>query len=193
MQNGMTAAVQLPVTESSSRGGVYWVTGLSGAGKTTLTTELVSRLIRDGIHVVHVDGDAVRKMLGNDLGYGLDDRVANAYRISRLCQFLEAQGVTVICSTMSLYPEIWNWNRENFQTYRLIYLRVNEGVLRQRDQKGLYSGVENGTCSNVVGVDLPYEEPEEPDLILGNNNSKQREININKLYQLVSEDNYEAR
>ena len=171
MQNGMTAVRLRPISESSLAGRVYWVTGLSGAGKTTLTTELVARLRKDGVQVVHVDGDAVRNMLGNDLGYDLKDRVANAYRISGLCQFLQSQGVTVICSTMSLYPEIWKWNRENLQSYRLIYLRVSNQVLRQRDQKGLYSGVENGTCSNVVGVDLPFDEPKQPDLILDNNNS----------------------
>ena len=106
MQNEMTAALLEPIPELPAVTSVYWVTGLSGAGKTTITTELVSRLRRDGVQVVHIDGDVIRRMNGNDLGYDLKDRIANAYRISRLCQFLQSQGVTVICSTMSLYPEI---------------------------------------------------------------------------------------
>ena len=183
----------MPQNQSIQDASVYWITGLSGAGKTTITTELVARLRREGFQVVHVDGDSVRNMLGNDLGYDLKDRIANAYRISRLCQFLQSQGVTVICSTMSLYPEIWEWNRENLHSYKLIYLKVKSEVLRQRDQKGLYSGVENGTCSNVVGVDLPFQEPRDPDFILENTDAAERERNINRLYELVNGKKNEAR
>lgn len=176
-----------------SRASVYWVTGLSGAGKTTITTELVERLRRGGFQVVHIDGDIVRNMLGNDLGYDLKDRITNAYRIARLCQFLQEQGLIVVCSTMSLYSEVWEWNRNNLHSYKLIYVKVDQEVLRKRDQKGLYSGVENGESSNVVGVDLPFQEPDEVDLILHNNEMTEREININRLYELVSGDNYETR
>ena len=176
-----------------SRASVYWVTGLSGAGKTTITTELVERLRRGGYQVVHIDGDIVRNMLGNDLGYDLKDRLTNAYRIARLCQFLQEQGLIVVCSTMSLYSEVWEWNRNNLHSYKLIYVKVDQEVLRKRDQKGLYSGVENGESSNVVGVDLPFQEPDEVDLILHNNEMTEREININRLYELVSGDNYETR
>jgi adenylylsulfate kinase-like enzyme len=190
----MSASVQpLMNKQEPVRQAVYWVTGLSGAGKTTLAVGLVDKLRSDGHQVVHIDGDTVRSMLGNDLGYDLKDRIANAYRISRLCQFLQQQGTLVVCSTMSLYPEIWEWNAKHLDPYHLVYVKVSHEVLRSRDQKGLYSGVENGTSCDVVGMDLPFHEPPSPNLILENNNPVHRLMNIEKLYALVSENNYEAR
>jgi adenylylsulfate kinase len=190
----MSASInQLAHFQKQSVPAVYWVTGLSGAGKTTIATALVADLRRDGYQVVHVDGDTVRKMLGGDLGYSLKDRIANAYRISRLCQYLQKEGLLVVCSTMSLYPEIWEWNRENLGPYYLIYVKVESEILRERDQKGLYSGVELGTCSNVIGVDLPFHEPELADLILENNNMTDQLTNIKKLHSLISENKNEAR
>ena len=63
------------------------------------------------MRVVHLDGDAIREIMGNDLGHTLKDRIQNAFRISRMCHFLQQQGqIGHVCSTMSLYPEIWHWN-----------------------------------------------------------------------------------
>ena len=190
----MSASVHSIISEKQGpTPSVYWVTGLSGAGKTTLSNGLVEKLREDGHQVVHIDGDTVRNMMGNDLGYDPKDRIANAYRIARLCQFIQQQGVMVVCSTMSLYPEIWEWNAANLDPYHLVYVKVSPEVLRERDQKGLYSGVDNGTCRDVVGVDLPFHEPQDPDLTLENNNIVHQRMNIEKLYALVSENNYEAR
>ena len=172
---------------------VMWLTGLSGAGKTTLARQLVEMLRTEGRQVVHVDGDSVRAMLGDDLGHSPSDRLENAYRISKLCQFLQQQGTMVVCSTMSLYPEIWEWNRKNLSPYTMVYVKVGVDELRKRDQKGLYSGVEEGRCSNVVGIDLPFNEPRQACLTLRNENIEEQKINLMRLYEFVRRDDYETR
>lgn len=147
---------------------VVWITGLAGSGKTTLGKRLSGELRTQGANVVHVDGDSVRALMGSDLGYGTRDRIDNAYRIARLCKFLQAEGVLVVCSTMSLYEEIWLFNRQNLQPYLQVYLDVPMSVLSQRDQKGLYSAAALGEVSCVGGVDLPLALPLDSDLVLEN-------------------------
>jgi adenylylsulfate kinase-like enzyme len=147
---------------------VVWITGLAGSGKTSLARALVSELRAVGRSVVHVDGDQVRTLMGDGLGYGPEHRLENAYRIARLCAFLQGEGVFTVCSTMSLYPEIWRFNRERLAPYLQVFLDVPMSELERRDQKGLYSGVGQGTARDVGGVDLALELPLDSDLVLSN-------------------------
>lgn len=147
---------------------VVWITGLAGSGKTTLAELLVGELRRQELGVVHVDGDKVRKVMGGDLGYGTRDRLENAWRIARLCAFLQGEGVLVVCSTMSLYREIWQFNRSVLEPYLQVYLDVPMRVLAERDQKGLYSAASLGRVSDVGGVDLQLELPLDSHLVLAN-------------------------
>jgi adenylylsulfate kinase-like enzyme len=157
---------------------VVWITGLAGSGKTTLGKRLVAELRAQGRAVVHVDGDSVRSLMGSDLGYGTRDRIDNAYRIARLCKFLQGEGVLVVCSTMSLYPEIWQFNRHNLEPYLQVFLDVPMDVLAERDQKGLYSGVALGQASDVGGLDLPVSLPIDSDLVLENSDAKELPHNV---------------
>lgn len=147
---------------------VYWVTGLSGAGKTTISQLLYERLRSQNQNVIYLDGDILRDIFGNDLGYSLEDRKKSAMRNSRLCKALSDQGFNVICSTISMFHECREWNRMNIQQYVEIYIRVPWEVLMERDQKQLYSRAARGEIKNVVGFDLPFEEPLYPDIILDN-------------------------
>jgi cytidine diphosphoramidate kinase len=158
---------------------VVWITGLAGSGKTTLGSRLALELRAQGRAVVHVDGDNVRALMGSDLGYGTRDRVDNAYRIARLCRFLQGEGVLVVCSTMSMYEEIWQFNRQNLHPYLQVYLDVPMRVLEGRDQKGLYSGVSLGQASDVGGVDLPLALPIDSDLVLENSDLCELSHNVN--------------
>jgi phosphohistidine swiveling domain-containing protein len=92
-------------------------------------------------------------------------------RNARLCRLLAEQGTDVICATISLFHEVHRWNRENIPSYREIYLRVPLDELRRRDSKGIYAGAERGDTRDVVGIDVPAEAPEAPDLVLDNHGS----------------------
>jgi len=149
-------------------GHVFWITGLSGAGKTTLGQELCSRLRAEGRAVTFLDGDALRAIIADDLGHSASNRRKSAMRNARLCQMLAQQGADVICATISLFHEVQRWNRTNIPGYHEIYLQVPMDELRRRDTKGIYARADRGDLRNVVGIDLAAETPEIPDLILDN-------------------------
>ena len=153
-------------------GKVYWMTGLSGAGKTTIGTLLFKRLKEKKDNVVMLDGDTLREVFGNDLGHTLEDRHKSAMRNARLCKLLSDQGIDVICCTISMFHDVRAWNRDNIQDYLEIYIKVPMEVLQMRDQKSLYSGVVSGTASNVYGMDMKVEEPLNPDICVMNDGTK---------------------
>jgi adenylylsulfate kinase-like enzyme/phosphohistidine swiveling domain-containing protein len=129
---------------------------------------LSSRLRAAGRPVIFLDGDALRAVIAEDLGHNADNRRRSAMRNARLCRLLAGQGADIVCATISLFHEVQRWNRENIPGYREIYLQVPIDELRRRDSKGIYAGAERGDTRDVVGLDLPAEPPEAPDLILDN-------------------------
>jgi len=153
--------------EASSRR-VFWITGLSGAGKTTVGRELSARLRAAGRPVTFLDGDALRAVIAEDLGYSEGSRRRSAMRNARLCRLLAEQGTDVVCATISLFHDVQRWNRKNIPGYHEIYLRVPIDELRCRDSKGIYAAAERGDACDVVGLDVPAEAPEAPDLVLDN-------------------------
>src|ERR1700678_1598387 len=159
---------KLEVKADASAGHVFWITGLSGAGKTTLGQELWSRLRTNGRPVTFLDGDALRTAIAEDLGHTEANRRQSAMRNARLCRLLAEQGFDVVCATISLFHEVQRWNRENIPAYHEIYLRVPIEELKRRDSKGIYRKAERGDASDVVGLDLPAEIPEAPDVVLDN-------------------------
>jgi glutamine kinase len=154
--------------QETKPGRVFWITGLSGAGKTTLGRELWTRLRASGRSVTFLDGDAMRAAIAEDLDHSADDRRRSAMRNARLCRLLAEQGADVVCATISLFHDVQRWNRENILGYREIYLRVPLDELRRRDSKGLYSRAQNGDARDIVGLDVQAETPEAPDLVLDN-------------------------
>lgn len=149
-------------------GTVIWITGLSGAGKSTIARRTHELLKAAKPNVVLLDGDAFRAIIGDDLRHNSNDRLLNAYRIARFCKFLSDQGIDVVCATMSLFDECHEWNRQNIRRYFEVYLRVTFEVVVKRDPKGLYKRARQGLESGVVGVDLPFHEPKQPHLVIDN-------------------------
>ncbi len=157
---------------------VYWITGLAGAGKTTIGKLLYEKMKEEYPNTVFLDGDMLRKVFGDDLGYTKEDRRKCAMRYSRLCAMLQEQGMNVICCTISMFDSVREWNRKNICNYVEIYIKVSMDTLKVRDQKGLYSGMSQEKQKEVVGVHLNVEEPKNPDLVLENNGDKTLEEQV---------------
>lgn len=162
---------------------VYWITGLSGAGKTTIGKLFYTYLKAKQPATVFLDGDTLRQVFGDDLKYTEEDRRKCAMRYARLCAMLAEQGLNVICCTISMFDSVREWNRKNICQYREIYVKVSMEVLRKRDQKGLYSGKTVESNTDVAGVHFDIEEPKFPDLVLDNDGSFTPEQQAEKIAQ----------
>lgn len=149
-------------------GHVYWVTGLAGAGKSTIARALYQRILAKGRPVVLLDGDGLREVFGGVFGHAPEERLELARRYGRLCALLAGQGLDVVIGTISMFHEVRRDNRSRLTNYSEIFLDVPMEVLEARDQKGLYSRARQGLETNVVGVDLEPELPETPDVVLDN-------------------------
>ena len=97
-----------------------------------------------------------------------ESRLANAMRICRFARMLSKQGAVVVAATMSLFREVHSWNRANLPGYFEVYLKMSLEALRARDPRGLYRRAAAGEAKNVAGVDLEFDAPDEPDLVLQN-------------------------
>lgn len=146
-----------------NQGRVIWITGLSGAGKSTLAHEIVARLRATGDAVVMLDGDELREVFGavadNANHYGREGRLALAMQYAHLCRVISTQGFIVVIATISLFREVFVWNRANLPGYFEVYLKVPIDELRRRDPKGIYRRFDTGELTNVAGLDLPIDEP----------------------------------
>ena len=151
-------------TSSEQSGRVIWITGLSGAGKSSLGREVVARLRAGGEAVVMLDGDELREVFGvagaNGQNYSREGRLALAMQYARLCKAIAAQGLTVVAATISLFKEIHEWNRAALPDYFEVYLKMPLDELRRRDYKGIYRRFDAGELTHVAGLDLPIDEPE---------------------------------
>ena len=144
-------------------------------------TMLYQKLKEKYPNTVLLDGDVLRQVFGNDLGYSKEERFACAMRYARLCKLLTEQGIFVICCTISMFDAVREWNRENMENYTEVYIQVPMEILERRNQKNLYDDVKRGTVENVVGMDLGLEMPKNPDIVLVYDGTKMGE----ELWKLV--------
>lgn len=150
---------KLPLAlKASYYGLVVWLTGLAGSGKSTICKELYIRLRDAGLSVVYLDGDELRDVLGA-YSYDKQGRISVAKKRADLARLLSRQGVITIVSTISMFDEIYQYNREHFPNYLEVYISCAYEELIRRDQKQLYSKALKGELPNVVGVDIDYDEP----------------------------------
>lgn len=147
-------------------GFTIWFTGLSGAGKSTLAEALEQRLKQHERNVEILDGDVVRTHLSKGLGFSREDRDTNIKRIAFVCGLLSRNGVIAISAAIAPYREARAWARQEIGNFVEIYVKCSLDVCQQRDVKGLYKLVAEGKIKNFTGIDDPYEEPEQPDLVI---------------------------
>jgi len=150
----------------ANTGFTIWFTGLSGAGKSTLAEVIERRLKDQGRNVEILDGDIVRTHLSKGLGFSREDRDTNIKRIAFVCSLLTRNGVVCISAAIAPYREAREWARREIGDFVEVYLKCPIEVCRQRDVKGLYKLVDEGKIKNFTGVDDPYEEPENPELVI---------------------------
>lgn len=146
------------------RGVTVWFTGLSGAGKTTISTEVEKRIRAEGLKVEILDGDIVRKHLTKGLGFSKEDRDENIRRIGFVAHLLTRNGVLVLVSAISPYQSIRNEIRETIQNFVEVYVNAPLEVCEQRDVKGLYRRARAGEIKQFTGIDDPYEAPPNPEI-----------------------------
>lgn len=150
----------------SNKGTLYFFTGLAGAGKTTIGGLFYDRLAARKDNVIIKDGDRLRMKSGRNKAehYTTESRKQGARAMFQRCKEETDAGYDVVCCNIAMYDEIRDWNRANIENYKEIYIKVSMETLYKRDAKGLYSSGQK----NVVGIDLPYDEPRCPDFIVEN-------------------------
>lgn len=151
---------------------VYWITGLSGAGKSTVGSLLYSHLKQIKENVILLDGDLLREVFSNNQKYSLKDREQLSMQYSRLSKLLISQGFDVVISTISMFHDTRSWNRRNIINYVEIYIEVPVDILIARDQKKLYSRALRGEIDNVMGIDIEVQAPISPDVVLVNDGTR---------------------
>ncbi|HUU57639.1 MAG TPA: adenylyl-sulfate kinase [bacterium] len=147
------------------KGFTIWFTGLSGAGKTTVSQLVEAELRRRGRKVEVLDGDVVRTNLSKGLGFSKEDRDINIRRIGFVCHLLSRNGVVAIAAAISPYRNIRAENRALIGDFVEVFCQCPLEVLVERDAKGLYKKALAGEIKNFTGVSDPYEEPQEPEVV----------------------------
>ena len=145
---------------------VVWLTGLSGAGKTTIAQAIWQVMKPKLPGLVMVDGDTIRGLFGVSLGFHEEARFEQIGRIQRLAAMLASQELPVIVAALYAHPDLMRWNRENLPGYVEVLVDAPIDVVRQRDVKGLYARAARGDMPNVVGIDIPWHRPTTPDLVI---------------------------
>ena len=146
------------------KGFTLWFTGMSGAGKSTISNLLEARLRSLGAKVEVLDGDVVRTHLSKGLGFSKEDRDENIRRIGFVCQLLSRNGVIAIVAAISPYRAVREEVRRAIANFVEIYVECPMEVLAERDVKGLYKKALAGEIPQFTGVSDPYEPPVAPEV-----------------------------
>lgn len=163
------------------KGTVYFFTGLAGAGKTTIGGLFYRRLQAIRPDAVLIDGDKNRDKVNarTPHDYSTEARRQGAKNVLMQCNELAEQGIDAVYCGIGMYADVRAWCRENIENYREIYIKVSMETLKRRNQKGLYSpGVKQ-----VVGVDLPWDEPDSSDVVVDNDLEEDPEIIVDRLFK----------
>ena len=165
-------------------GHTIWFTGLSGSGKTTIANEVVKTLREKNISVVLLDGDVVRKTLSPNIGYSKKERCEQARRVANVCYLISENNVMSIACGISSASKERQYARSIISNFIEVYLKCPLEVCEKRDAKGYYRLARDGKLKNFVGIDIKYEEPESPDVVLETDKERVEE-SANKLIRYL--------
>jgi len=152
--------------QNQNEGFTLWMTGLSGAGKTTIAVALERELRARGVRVERLDGDTVREGLTRDLGFSKADRDKNIERVTFVAKLLSRNGVGVLASFISPYREARQKVREESTNFIEVFVNAPLQVCADRDVKGMYAKAFAGEIKEFTGVSDPYEEPQNAEIVI---------------------------
>ena len=165
---------------SNNKNGLFiQMTGLSGAGKTTLARAVSEKLKDEGVTVEVIDGDTYREGLCSDLGFSKEDRNTNVRRLGFVGGVLARNGVVAIMSAINPYEEV----RQEIGG-KLVYIKSSLDAVIARDVKGLYAKALSGEIPNFTGVSDPFEEPKNPALVI-ETDKEDLSSSVDKLYEFI--------
>ncbi len=171
-------------------GCTVWFTGLSGAGKSTVSDLIAAELTQRGLRVEVLDGDVIRTHLSKGLGFSKADRDTNIRRIGWVCEVLSRNGVVAIAAAISPYHEIRDEIRSKIGNFVEVYMDCPVAVLAERDVKGLYKKALAGEIKNFTGVDDPYEPPLNPEVVCHTDGRETPEQSAAKVIRKLEELGY---
>ena len=174
------------------KGVCLWYTGLSGSGKSTIAIEVENLLFKKVMRTYVLDGDNIRHGLNNDLGFSPEDRTENIRRIGEVSKLFVDAGLIVMTAFISPYRS----DRRQVRDLMLkgefveVYVKCDIKVCEQRDPKGLYKKARAGKIKDFTGIDAPYEEPENPELIIDTSEITDVRTNANRVIDFLTENKY---
>ncbi len=157
-----------------------WLTGLPGSGKTTIGSSLVKEFQSRDIRSELLDGDEIRKIISSELGFSKNDRDTHLRRVTYLCQLLNRNGIVAIVALISPYKESRQYARSKIKNFVEVWVKCPLNVCIERDPKGLYKRATDGKINSLTGVQDPYENPLNPEIIL-NTDCETLNISTNKV------------
>ncbi len=149
---------------------VIWLTGIPASGKTTIALELKKFYEKKGLAADILDGDEIRKTLSKDLGFSPEDRKEHNRRVIFVAKILAKNGVTTIIPLISPYRETRDYARKEIPEFVEVWIKASVDECKKRDPKGLYKKALAGEIKNLTGLQAPYEEPQNPELVLDTEN-----------------------
>lgn len=148
------------------KGFTLWFTGLPCSGKSVLADAVAEDLRKRGMKVERLDGDIVRQGLTRDLGFSKEDRDKNIERVTFVAKLLTRNGVAVLASFVSPYDAIRKNSRKEIGNYILVYVKCSLEECEERDTKGMYAKARAGEIKDFTGIDDPFEEPDDAEIVV---------------------------
>jgi adenylylsulfate kinase-like enzyme len=164
----------------NKKGILFWITGLSGSGKTSIAKKIFPYIKKKYGPTIHLDGDALRNIL-NLNGYSLEERLSNSMIYIKIARHLTNQGINVVFSLVGLMDKPRAWNRKNIKKYVEIFIRSDLKKIISKNIKKIYKNKKN-----IVGVSIKPEFPKKPDIIIDNNFDKNLNLIVKELMLKIS-------